>query len=644
MNNGAETRKPGRQSGDEIELGLFFRELFGHWHYFVISFLALILLAFLYWRLTLPVYRATSSVLVKVESGSASRNIDNILTGDIFGSSESVATEMGVLVSRTVLNETIEALELEISYFNESSFPSRPLYRNTPFRVEFDTAHSSLYDVPFKVEFLDNGKYELSVKADDRELEDYEFSQTLQLGQKVKTPHFTLQIDETDTFDDKEHDKFSFVLNSRNKHVNWLRSNLKVETLNKDASILVLTFDDTKQQRALDILNEIGRSYIRLDIRDKTTVASLTLQFVEQQLSGTSKQLEDIEQELQDFKEQNKTVDLSTESRVLLDRINQIETQRTKAEIELETLDNLLEYVTERQDMTQLAPSSLGIPDPLLVELIEHYQQLQSKRKSISYGIKSNAPALRILDQQITDTRESLVENIKSIRKNITIESKALTVHLKEFESGISRIPATERELLDIQRRAEVNQNIYLYLLQKQAETSIAKATVISDNKVLDEAVLQEEPVLPNLKLLAILVLFSGVVLPVVILALKKAFKTTISHRDEITKLTNIPILGVVGHLHKSDNLAVIHKPKSAIAESFRSIRANLQFMGTLERRNAFWSPHRWEVKASRSCPLTSRPSSPCRITRWWWWAWICGSRSYSRISGFRTTRVSVIT
>jgi capsular exopolysaccharide synthesis family protein len=228
-----------------------------------------------------------------------------------------------------------------------------------------------------------------------------------------------------------------------------------------------------------------------------------------------------------------------------------------------------------------MAPSTMGLPDPLLVELISKFQELQAKRKSLSYGVKSATPAVKIIDQQIADTRASLIENIKSIRQNVLSANQTLASQLGDYEGKIKQVPEIERDLLAIQRKFEVNQNIYIYLLQKKAETSIAKAAAISDNKVLDESSLAEEPVEPNKKAILLLAFFASIFLPLILLFLRKYFKTTVSNREEISRLTEIPVLGVVGHVNKTDNLIVQHRPKSRIAEAFRSIRTNLQFFGS---------------------------------------------------------------
>lgn len=566
-------------SPEDIDISRYFQELKSRWRLFLVSFIILMCAAVLYIKTTLPVYKAVSAVLIKEISKTPSKSIDDILSGDLFGEQQNIATETGILSSKTVKLEVIEKLGLQVGYFNTSSVVERPLYLRTPFKVHYDTVSPFIFNYPFNVTISGN-EYTITFEGQVERKADFSFTKKASFGETISSPYFSIKLIKQADVETEDSD-FKFIIYSPSKITAILDENLKIEPLNKDASILVLSYKDNIAVRAVDILNTLGESYINLDIKDKASVASLTLKFVDEQLNATTDQLAAIEQELQTFKEKNKTVDLSLESKAILDRLNSVETDRMRSQIEMQSLDNLLDYVTSNRDMTQLAPSSLGLPDPLLVQLIQTYQQLQSKRNSISYGIKADAPALKVIDKQIADTRAALIENIKSIQNNIKVANQTLLNKIASLESSISRVPETERDLLAIKRKFDVNQNIYLYLLQKKAETSIAKATVVSDNRVLDEAMLLDEPVAPNVKLIFGIAFALSLVLPVIFIIFQKLFKSTVSSRDEVASLTSIPVTGVVGHLKESDNKAVLHKPKSAIAEAFRSIRTNLQFYGT---------------------------------------------------------------
>ena len=102
--------------------------------------------------------------------------------------------------------------------------------------------------------------------------------------------------------------------------------------------------------------------------------------------------------------------------------------------------------------MEQLAPSSLGTPDPLLIDLITQLKQLQSKRRTLAIGSSENSPVVRSIDLQIEETKNSLIENIQSLRNQTNVNLTALNQQLAGYESSIRKIPNIERELLGIQR------------------------------------------------------------------------------------------------------------------------------------------------------------------------------------------------
>jgi tyrosine-protein kinase Etk/Wzc len=574
----------GRASDDEIDLSGFITEITARKWWFLIAFLVAMGVTFFYIKFTLPVYEAAATVLIQ-ETNDPAMRMEDFLSGNIFGDQANIATEKGILGSRSVMRETIRQLNLQVSYFNTSVLPYLPRYKKHPFNVVIDSTSVIpvwLYDIPISLSFIDDQSYKITISAEDESEREYRYSEVHKFNERLVHDDFSFLINNDPAFTrNAEYNNFEFIIHSETRQVNEYLTRLKIESPDKDATIVKLTFRDEIPARAVDVLNKLCDVYINLDIQDKTSVASLTLKFVDDQLEQTSQVVARIEEELQQYKEKNRTVNLSEESKAFLDKLNTIDMERMKSDISLKSLENLYEYVNSNIDMTEMAPSTLGLPDPLLVELISRFQELQAKRKSLSYGVKNATPAVKIIDQQIAETRASLLENIKSIRQHIMATNTTLTKQLGEYESKIRQVPEIERELLAIQRRFEVNQNIYIYLLQKKAETSIAKAAAISDNKILDSAFLVEEPVEPNKKAILLLGLFAALFVPMLFIFGQKFLKTTVSGKEELSRLTNIPILGVIGHVNKNANLIVQHHPKSRVAESFRSIRTNLQFFGS---------------------------------------------------------------
>ncbi|MEY4593715.1 MAG: hypothetical protein RIQ47_125 [Bacteroidota bacterium] len=575
---------PQHRKEDEIDFRQLALSMRSKWYYFLISVAVFGCIAIGYIKLTQPVFEAHTSVLIK-DTKNSSKNIEDILSGDLFGNSKSVATEIGILRSRSVLKAAADELGLGISYFNEDFLLRKPLYNSAPFHVTKIALSDELKNASFKLEPKEPNRFLLTLDSDHSEAEDFSYSAVHSFSDTISTPYFTLLIEEATASDTKPlGSKYSFTLNSDAALYSYYSENLKTEALNKDATIIEITLRDEVKERAKDFLNALGRAYINQDVKDKSSVAGLTLKFVDEQLDEISKTLNSTEQALQQFKEQKGTVNLSEESKAYLERVTAVDADRARTELEIKSLDNLYNYVSGNRNLEQLAPSSLGTPDPLLIELITQLKQLQTKRMALLSGSSEQSPVVRSIDLQIEETKNSLIENIKSLRNQASVNLSALTVQLAGYENSIRKIPNIERELLGIQRNFSVNENIYLYLLQKKAETNIAKATAVSDNKVLDVAEVNDVPVVPNKKGIALLALLLGITIPVIIITLQSYVKNTISNREDVEKMTKVPIIGVVGHHSSTERMVVSGKPKSAIAEAFRSIRANLMFFGLADQ------------------------------------------------------------
>src|SRR6187401_1909149 len=186
-----------KKNDDEIDLRQLFMNVRRKWHYFLISLLVFGAAGFCYIKLTLPVYEASSSVLVK-DSKNSSNNIEDFIAGDVFGNQKNIATEMGILQSRSVLEETINELNLEVSYFSAGTFQKLPLYKNNPFVVKSLFVNEGVYGEYFELTIIDSGKFNLETTIDNKFLQDFSYNKTHLFGEEVRTPQFNFIIEKNE--------------------------------------------------------------------------------------------------------------------------------------------------------------------------------------------------------------------------------------------------------------------------------------------------------------------------------------------------------------------------------------------------------------------------------------------------------------
>jgi tyrosine-protein kinase Etk/Wzc len=140
--------------------------------------------------------------------------------------------------------------------------------------------------------------------------------------------------------------------------------------------------------------------------------------------------------------------------------------------------------------------------------LVVTLSELQAEKSRLSYNFSDQAPAMREINNQIRNTKTALQENVTSFIQNTNTFLTEINAQIRRVEREINVLPETERRLLGIQRKFTVNENIYLYLLQKRAESEITRASNMPKNAILDYARAGQKPVFPR-KIINLVIGFS---------------------------------------------------------------------------------------------------------------------------------------
>lgn len=166
-------------------------------------------------------------------------------------------------------------------------------------------------------------------------------------------------------------------------------------------------------------------------------------------------------------------------------------------------------------DLSLEARSALDV----LVKLETQLNELTFKESEISQRFTKDHPAYKSL----MDKRRVLLGE----RERLNLQ--------------VQKLPKTQREVLRMQRDVELNQQIYIQLLNKSQELSIIKAGTVGNVRILDTAQAYSRAVKPKKPLIVVLATLLGGMLSVVIVLLKAAFHRGVENPDEIEAL-GIPV------------------------------------------------------------------------------------------------------
>lgn len=183
------------------------------------------------------------------------------------------------------------------------------------------------------------------------------------------------------------------------------------------------------------------------------------------------------------------------------------------------------------------------------------------------------------MNEQVAAVRENVISTIKSIKSGIGIAINDLKKQEDAFMSRIKGMPTQEREFIDLKRQQMIKQELFVFLLQRKEENAIALSATTPKAQVIDKAYSLNEPISPKKKVIAVLFLLIGLLIPVLYLYLKEILNTKFVDKTELEELTTIPVLGEICVNDSGQSLVVKDGISSSISELFRLIRSNLQFI-----------------------------------------------------------------
>lgn len=567
---------------DELDVGKIIHLALDNWILFVISIPLCIGLSYLYTWYAHPVYKMTATVLVADESSDISQSIlDEV---GVVSKSRNIENEIAILSSRSLISEAVSELDLNVNYAVYNGVRSRDVYKNSPIELSYSLVESTPETFFMEVN-VNAGWTGADVKSfwQSNGIE-FEREQQITIGDSFENDlgTFNLEVQSKDSpavADSEDNRRFLIRYDNTDKLTTKYQGLLKVKTAREKASILELNLEDKVKERGVDVLNTLLSVFIRKNIDQKNQLASNSLKFIDSQLDVITEDLASLEGEIKGFKTSSGISDVSAEALFFLEQVGSLDQSISEINVKLSIIEYLEKYIAEDKDLKNASPSSLGIEDPLLQQLIVKLSELSSERESMLKFTKPDNPLVEALDTKIEETKASLTKNLASIRSGLIASRNEIEAQLKKVEQKVNLLPKAEYELLALQRQYSIKESLYLLLLEKKSENSIILASTVSDNKVVDAARGSEEPIRPKKQIIYLLGLVVGLGIPSVFVLLITLFDSRIKGVDDLKNETDIPLAGIIPHHTEPDYLVVRETSNSAIAEAFRTVRTNLNFM-----------------------------------------------------------------
>ena len=536
---------------------------------FILSVALALLAAYTYLRYANQVYRAAGSMLIKSETNNnQSDKVENILMGN--NRAQNIQSEIEILKSRPLMARVVNKLNLQFGYTAKGRIKDQNVYKQAPFIIDALNISDSARAFSMKIKFNNSTQFRIN-----NETHDFGFDQVFE----NKHGAFKLIRNGVQPIAGSE---FTLTWRPVEDIAGRLARTVKVQPKAGGTGILLVDVEAANPLLAADIVNNLMVEYDSMTVQQNNFSTDQIIGFIDGRLDTLKRELNNIQANLLAYRQKNNLIDVETQSDTYFEKISAADNLVNEQQMKVGVAEIVEDYLKDKRNEYNkvVVLSSLGLEDAVLNELVLGYNKSQLERQSLLEShIPPNHPAIKELEGLIEKQRESVLENLKNIKFSFLQGIANVQGKAGREESQAQSLPYKMKEVIEMERQVTTKLALYGLLESKREEAAISRASTISNSKIIDQASPSSVPVKPDKKMIQILAVFIGLGLPTLIIFIAEMLNDKVTTRYDIERLTTTPIMGEIGHSHSQNVLIVNKVSRKMVAEQFRIIRTNMQYV-----------------------------------------------------------------
>ncbi|MCX7548881.1 polysaccharide biosynthesis tyrosine autokinase [Xanthomarina sp. F1114] len=558
---------------EPIDIKQEIRRYLRYWPWFLLSVFITMSVAYIYLRYAPRIYQTSTKIKVLDESD----GLELPTSAFIFKRSNiNLENEMEILTSYRIVEQVVRELKL-----------------NTRFQEEGQILNAQLVELPFQFDqhiqvdsITSSDQYEIFVNQADFEIrnikteEEYVFKGHDSYT-KIHNLPFDIKLNNSSDVAILKGRKFIVNLVPLKAATLQLKSRVKTEPIGKVSDLLELVINSESTVWSERVLNTLVSVFNEDGINDRQKVSKNTIDFIDKRFVFLAEELDSIEINKKEFKQDNNLVFLPNDAELGLEKRTRSEEELFKIENQVALAELVKESLNADKDDFGLIPANVGIENGGVNELINQYNTtvLEYQKYESSGGV--NNPMVQQLIGTLSGLKRNINRSLETYSQQLELSRKQLDARNSVFRGEVSRIPEKEKLLRAIDRQQKIKESLYLLLLQKREEAAINLAITEPSIKVVEYALSGAYPISPKPKIVYPAALLGGLLIPFGLFYLFFLLDTKVHDKKDIEKVAkNISIIGQIPEVKGKDNL-IFENPndRSVLAESFRILSANVKYV-----------------------------------------------------------------
>ena len=562
----------------DINIRELIKPYLDRWLWFVVGAFLALLGGYLFIKLSTPIYRTETTILVKDAKNNklpegASGLFD--LSGVGGMNVNSIENEIEILKSKKLIEQVVKDLGLTAEVYQEAAFTKKELYKDTsPVIINVIGEKKDASDEQKKLDIL------LEIKGNELILSSDKMPDVIRTtyNKTISLPNANIIIQKNPAYKGEKIEELLLKVYNTERIVNYYREILSIAPKDKDATVIGITLDLPIKAKTQDFLNKLVVVYNQDAINDKNSESKKTKDFIDERIAIIAKELGDVENEKQSFKTENQITDIATETKINLETNAQARARQLEVDSQLELTNALMDYLS-KQGNYQILPNNVGLSDASAGSVINSYNQLIIERNRLLENSTAQNPVVIDITKKINSMRFSVMETLSKNRTGLQLERNKYLEEQGKLMSRISKVPTQEKLFRSIERQQQIKENLYLLLLQKREETQLSLAVTAPKAKIVDYAHSTEKPVAPKKLIIMLTALLVGIVLPFGVIYIRELLDNKIKTKHDIERLSQTVVLAELPKIRKGESDIVGRNDLSPMAEAFRILITNMNFM-----------------------------------------------------------------
>ena len=577
-----------------FNIGKLFSYLLAYWKLFVLSVVVCLVAAYFYNRNAVPQYNVAAKVLLQdSEKGSVSSSADMLADFGFQAQNTNVENEIEVINSMSVVRGAVFDAGLYVSY-SKPGFVDVPVYvKQSPLQVAFSPDSAGIVhqdslaalEKPLLMKFTlaaGAAKVAYSVNGVEDELGGAQEVAVAEYPFVLNTPVGNVCIRQNPEVKDFEGELLVRV-SPLDDVARGYMSALSVAPVSKTSSVASISINTPLPDNGIDFINAVINSYNYVTNEEKREVARQTELFIVERIDSLSKELLAMETRLSTYKKDNKLITPDADVAAAAKNKDGYAKKLEDIDLMLKSSKFLKDFVNDKKNDMKVIPTTFGLTaDAALIALVNNYNKEVVARNELLMSSTEENVMVKNATLRVQQMQEDLRQAIDAFDNSLSVQRKAVAELLANYTGLYEMSPDIERELLTMERECKIKSDLYVMLLQKYEENALSLAVTANNLRCIDAPICVGK-VAPNSKMIFMLAFVIAFILPAIYIYIRESMRTRLSVNDDLSRLTPVACVGripIEASVKKGASGIVVQRDNNDVmAEAFRSLRTNLQFV-----------------------------------------------------------------